>query len=222
MNVREVMTTTIIAVQEETSFKATAQAMLTNRVSCLPVMDSDGHLVGIVSESDLLPKESQDGGLFGTASEVAETPKEWDLFAKTRKSLALTARDLMSQPVQTTGPDVALHEVARRMASGNIRHLPVVEDGALVGMLTAHDVIKVFVSPDAWTQIAVEEALRAHGFALPDHDVEVVVDQGVVTLRGVTANSGALLQILGVVRAVDGVVAIHEHLSIDFPATSPT
>ncbi|HEU5119318.1 MAG TPA: CBS domain-containing protein, partial [Isosphaeraceae bacterium] len=99
MNVREVMTATIISVQEETSFKATAQAMLTNRVSCLPVMDSDGHLVGIVSESDLLPKESQDGGLFGTASEVAETPKQWDLFANTRKSLALTARDLMSHPV---------------------------------------------------------------------------------------------------------------------------
>lgn len=222
MNVREVMSTTVIAVQEETSFKATAQAMLTNRVSCLPVMDSDGRLVGIVSESDLLPKESQDGGLFGTAAEAAETPREWDLFAKTRKALALTARDLMSHPVQTAQPDMPLHEVARRMAAGNIRHLPVVEDGAVVGMLTAHDVIKVFAGPDAWTQIAVEEALRTRGFVPPDHDVEVAVDQGVVTLRGVTANSGALLEILGVVRAVDGVVAIQQHLTIDFPATSQT
>ena len=220
MNVREVMTTTIIAVQEETSFKATAQAMLTNRVSCLPVMDSEGRLVGIVSESDLLPKESQDGGLFGTADEVAQSPREWDLFARTRKALALTARDLMSHPVQTTEPDMALHEVARRMAAGNIRHLPVVEGGAVVGMLTAHDVIKVFAGPDAWTQIAVEEALRAHGFVPPEHDVEVLVHQGVVTLRGITANSGALLQLLAVVRAVDGVVAIRQHLAIDFPATS--
>ena len=57
VTVKDVMTWRVISVGENTCFKDIAEVLLTHAVSALPVVDDDGHVVGVVSEADLLHKE---------------------------------------------------------------------------------------------------------------------------------------------------------------------
>jgi CBS domain-containing protein len=59
--VQDVMTTQVVAVHRNTSFKEMAAELHRARVSAFPVLDDDGKVVGVVSETDLLPKETRRG-----------------------------------------------------------------------------------------------------------------------------------------------------------------
>lgn len=60
MKVRDVMTPAVITVTPETTFKETAERLLDYGVSGMPVVDSHGRLVGLVTEADLMSKEAFD------------------------------------------------------------------------------------------------------------------------------------------------------------------
>jgi CBS domain-containing protein len=213
VKVEDVMTRKVVSVQRGTSFRGTAQTLLEHDISGVPVVDEKGWLLGMISETDLLPKESLDEDVFGARDGLFAGTFDWDTIFKTRKALALTAGDLMSFPVQTTTPGTPLREVARRMARDRIRRMPVVDQGKVVGILTAHDVLKAFSGPDASTKANIESTLKAAGFVPPQHRIEVVVSDGVATLSGTTNNSESQWRILGAVRGVDGVVAIRNQIT---------
>jgi CBS-domain-containing membrane protein len=61
--VKNIMTTQVVAVHRSTSFKEMAARLRKERVSAFPVVDDDGTVVGVVSETDLLPKETLDAGM---------------------------------------------------------------------------------------------------------------------------------------------------------------
>ncbi|MDQ2812020.1 MAG: CBS domain-containing protein, partial [Actinomycetota bacterium] len=63
--VKDVMTTRVVSVSKDTSFKEMATALRENRVSAFPVTDDDGKVIGVVSEADLLTKQALDGGYDG-------------------------------------------------------------------------------------------------------------------------------------------------------------
>jgi CBS domain containing-hemolysin-like protein len=95
--VREVMTTVVAAVSADTAFKDVITMMNARGVSALPVLDGDGRVAGIVSQTDLLRK-----------SEYEEEPdaRRPPLSHHHRvQSEGLTARDVMSAPAVTIGPD---------------------------------------------------------------------------------------------------------------------
>ncbi|WP_428925886.1 CBS domain-containing protein [Marinibacterium sp. SX1] len=99
---------------------AQAVAMLKDKgVGALLVRDGQGALVGILSERDIV-------------RQMAETPGE---------TLPRLVRDLMSAEVETSSPDETLVRVLRRMTDGRFRHMPVIEDGALIGLVSIGDVV---------------------------------------------------------------------------------
>lgn len=89
-------------------------------IGALVVTDANGTLQGILSERDIVRK-------------LAETPGQ---------TLPQTVADNMTQDVKTCTQDDLLVSVLRRMSEGRFRHMPVVEDGTLVGVLTIGDVIQ--------------------------------------------------------------------------------
>jgi CBS domain-containing protein len=96
--------------------------MLEHRVGALPVV-SDGELLGIVTETDVL-----------------RLLERGDLCPDSDKPMAATVETCMKQPVQTAAPDDDLLEAADRLHASGVRHLPVVADGELLGMLSDRDV----------------------------------------------------------------------------------
>ena len=99
------------------------------RIRHLPVLDADGHLVGIVSQRDLLRASVSSVLELG-----AQADREW-----LRK---VPVRDVMVTPVMTNGPDEPLAEAVDRMVDGKLGCLPVVENRCLVGLLTETDCLR--------------------------------------------------------------------------------
>ncbi len=118
--VADVMTRKVVAVAPKASFKDIVTAMSRWSVSALPVIEGEGHVVGVVSEADLLPKEEFHERRPG----LVEQMRRLDA---TAKAGSLSAEDLMTRPALTIGPDAPLPQAARLMATRGVKRLPVVE-----------------------------------------------------------------------------------------------
>src|SRR5947207_9429085 len=138
--VKDIMTTEVVAVRQETAFKELAAALRRYRVSALPVVDDAGRVLGVVSEADLLAKEAlADPGL------VAELVHRKDI----RKAEGLTAGELMTRPPVTAAPDDPIEQAARMMHFMRVKRLPGVNSGGqLVGIVSRTDVLAVFDGTD--------------------------------------------------------------------------
>jgi len=138
--VKDVMTTEVVAVRRETTFKEMAAVLRRYRVSALPVVDDAGRVLGVVSEADLLAKEA-----LSDPGPVAELVHRKDL----RKAEGLTAGDLMTSPPVTAAPDDPVEQAARMMHFMRVKRLPVVNSGGqLVGIISRADVLAVFDRSD--------------------------------------------------------------------------
>jgi len=144
VQVRDVMTTKIVAVTPSTPFREVVQLLLDHRIGAVPVIDDDGGLLGLISETDLIGRQAYEGR------------DEHQGMVHSRERLA---RELMTAPVETARPDDALPVVARRMAEEGRRHLVVIDEcGRMVGIVCRRDLLRVFDRPDP--AIAVSDLHR--------------------------------------------------------------
>ena len=132
MRVREVITTDVITVRRDAPLKDVVELLLVNEVSGLPVIDSDGVVVGMVTEADVVAKGAYPGrrrrSLAMLSDALAGRDAHW-----TRKAAGMKAEELMNTPVLTASSDDDVRAAARAMVELRVKRLPVVEDGRLVG-----------------------------------------------------------------------------------------
>jgi len=204
--VRDVMSTDVVTVGKATSYKEVARLMTEHKVNALPVVTKSGHLVGVVSEADVLRKEERrfrrlTSGLSGSARRTRT------------KAEARTAAELMTSPVITTHPDASLASAARLMNDHHIRRLPVLDaSGTLIGMVSRRDLLRVFLRPDEEIGAEVHGVLT--GVLLEDpQSVTVQVRDGMVTLRGSLREPGLIPAAVRLASDVDGVVSVTNELT---------
>ncbi|MEQ4300072.1 CBS domain-containing protein [Plantactinospora sp. B6F1] len=208
--IRDVMTTDAVAVPEDASYRTVVDLLAERRISAVPVLDPTERVVGVVSEADLLYKVE----FAGTAAEHRRFPNRRR--PEREKGEGRTARELMSAPAVTTGPDTPLPAAARLMAEKGVKRLPVVaDDGTLVGIVSRADVLKVHLRPDPELRRDIEDEVLRRTLWLEPYEVQVEVDSGVVTLRGNLDRRTLAELTVRMVGAVPGVVAVHDHLSFD-------
>lgn len=210
MKVREAMTPHVVTVRETTSFHEVLETMLLHQIGALPVVDAKGSLRGIVTEADLLPKEAYRGRPHPRTISLLH-PGADDVYWR-EKATGLTAADVMTYPVVTVAPGDSLRAATRRMVEHQLKRLVVVDDGRVVGMLARRDVLAAADRTDAEIELDVELALRRCLFVQPEHDVEVSVDDGIVTLAGdvPTARDRHIAETLAA--KCEGVVAVINEL----------
>jgi CBS-domain-containing membrane protein len=207
-SVGDVMATPVVGVQPDTSFKETVRLLQEHRISALPVVDPDGRLLGIVSETDLALKEEH----------LPDDPVPFFAGAARReqraKARGITAGDFMSTPVETVLPGASLNAAARLLHRRGVRHLPVVDHlGRVVGIITRRDLLKVFLRPDGDIRREIVGAVLRMTFHLPADAVQVEVAEGVVVVSGRVPWRSSKLEIVDRVRALDGVVDVVDRLS---------
>jgi CBS domain-containing protein len=198
--VREVMTRTVVAAPLEATYKELVRMMHDHRVSAVPVIGESDTIVGIVSEADLLMK--RDPGLF-----------EWHLLERAQrrhartKALGTVARDLMTAPAITIGPDATVGEAAHLMREHTLKHVPVVDGrGHVLGIVSRIDLLVSFLRGDA--AIADEvSALIAKEVDDP-LAVEVEVHEGLVSLDGLVEFHSLADGIADRIRFIEGVVSV--------------
>jgi CBS domain-containing protein len=193
--VRDIMTTGVVTVRPDTSFRELAVKFREHRVSGFPVTADDGTVVGVVSESDLLALAA--GHAAGRA----------------------TASDLMTHPAVTIGPDDLVRTAARLMQSRRVQRLPVVDrDGRLEGIVSRSDVLSVFRRDDDEIRREITQDVIADGYFTDPARLTVTVHNGIVTLEGKPGSAVLGAGIAGRVEHLEGVIAVRDRFI--YPARS--
>jgi CBS domain-containing protein len=120
MQVKDLMSSGVISITPDENASLAARLLARHNVGALPVCSSDGKLKGIVTDRDIVLR-----------CIAAESPPE-----QTR------VREIMTRSVVTVSPEDDLREASRIMAADQIRRLPVVEEGRVIGMLSLGDLAK--------------------------------------------------------------------------------
>jgi CBS-domain-containing membrane protein len=209
--VKDVMTTQVVAVRSDATFKEMVAALRRYRVSAFPVIDDQEKVIGIVSEADLLAKEA-----LTNPGVLAELLHRKDV----RKAEGQTARDLMTHRVVTVRPEDSVEHAAQLMHFLHVKRLPVIDgDGSLVGLVSRTDVLAVYDRPDEDICEEITGNVILRGFLEDPRQFAVTVQAGVVTVQGSPETAALGHDIVRKIRHVPGVVAVHDQLS--YPDTYP-
>lgn len=226
MQARDVMSTPVITVTEDTSVADVARLLLRHGISGVPVLGGDGRLVGIVSEGDLVRRVES-----GTERE----PSWWlRVFGDTEehvrdyvKTHGRRAGDVMSRNVATVREDAGIAEIAELLERKRIKRVPVVRDHEVVGIVSRANLLHALASmPTQITQAAtdaapsdrtlktrIENEMRRAG--LDTSFVNVVVAEGVAWLWGAVRTESQLdAARVAAERAMGDAAAVQSRLSV--------
>ncbi len=208
--VKDVMTTPVVAVKPNASFRELAATLRRHRVSALPVVDDDTRLIGIVSEADMLAKEALYGSHGGAIADRLP-PRERE------KADGLVAGDLMTRQTVTVAPGDTIEQAARLMYHLRVKRLPVIDpDGHLIGIVSRSDMLAVYERSDEQILAEITGDVIQRELVIDPALFTVAVTDGVVTLQGSPETAALGRALAEKVRGVLGVVALHDELT--YPA----
>jgi CBS domain-containing protein len=210
------MTAAVASVREDASFREVVDLLEVREIPAVPVVSQDHRVMGVVSEADLLPR-----------MEYAGTNEHPHLFEGRRRRMARTkagggtARELMTAPAVTTQPSTSVVEAAKLMEAAGVKWLPVITElGRLVGVVTRHDLLKVFLRSDAAIHADVVAELRN----TPGVDAELVtveVSDGTVMLAGDLDRKSHVWTAVRLTERVDGVIGVANRLGYRYNDVEP-
>ena len=222
MKASDVMTRDVVSVAPETTVREIAALMTARRISGVPVVETDGRLVGILSETDLLHRaetgtERQRKWWLGIFADADSLAREY------AKSHGLKARDVMSTSVISVDAETELARVADILDRRNLKRLPVLSDGKLVGIITQGDLVRALAgtkSKPADAEIDdkslsqdIDRRMRAAQW-LHGNIVNVVVENGVVQLVGMVPSQDQRHALRILAEETPGVVRVEDRLVI--------
>lgn len=209
--VKDIMTTRVITVSKDTPYKEMAGLLRKHRISAFPVLDDDGTVIGVVSETDLLARQVAD------ADRTRRLPALLH-HKKLAQAGELTAADLMTSPAVTVSPGGTVRGAARLMYLHRIRRLPVTDAaGQLAGIISRADVLSVFRRPDDEIRREITQDVILDGFFIDPATFAVTVKDGIVTLEGSPGSAILGHGIAAQARHIEGVVAVRDRFT--YPAT---
>lgn len=213
MTVADVMTDKVVTVTAATPFKQIAETLITGGISAVPVTDDDGHVLGMVSEADLLRKEEFREQFHREGYRPA-------LRARLRhprgrqKAAGDTAAQVMTSPVVSVSATAAAVEAARLMDAHDVKRLAVVDSGGgLVGIVSRRDLVKMFLRSDTAIAAQVRDDVLDRSLWVDTGGVQVDVRQGVVTLSGWMERRTEAAIAVRMADRVNGVVGVVDRLA---------
>ncbi|MEI5098375.1 CBS domain-containing protein [Streptomyces sp. PmtG] len=215
--VGSVMTSDVVTARYDTPFKEVAQLLARHRISGLPVVDADGCVIGVLSETDLMLRQAEAEDPYAPPRGVRWPKLLPGARKRETKARARTAGELMSRPAFTVYADGTIAEAARTMARHRVERLPVVDDeDRLVGIVTRRDLLQVFLRPDEEIHHEVVQQVLVDTLWLAPQTLEVEVLDGVVTLCGQVERHSEVPVAVRMTQQVDGVVAVVDKLTYRF------
>ena len=146
MKASEIMTSDAVTVRPEATVGEVVRLLLGAGRQGLGVVDPDGRLLGVVTETDVVAKHARPHvpvylGILGYILPIETRTNDEEV----RHVLAVTARDLMSDDVPVVGPGADVDDVATLMVDENVNPVPVVDGDRLVGMIAHTDIMRLLL-----------------------------------------------------------------------------
>jgi len=216
VQIEEIMTRDVVTVTPATSIQSAATLMADHGISGLPVVDEHRHLVGIISEGDLILRQRS----------WARRPW-WRRFVDNAESLAreyrkvvgTTVGEVMTRVVVSISPVFGVETAASILHARGFRRLPVVRDGKLVGIISRGDLVRVLATAvpatearsdtqlveEMKTRLAAEPWTSTAGFV-------VHAKRGVIFLWGVVPTEAEKAALETMARAIEGCTGVENDL----------
>lgn len=238
MLARDIMTTRVITIAADATIGEAIRLMLQNRISGLPVLDSAGNLVGLVTEGDFLRRPEA-----GTEKQRSRWMEfllgPGRLAAEYTQTHGRKIREVMTEKVVSVDETTPVAEIVRLMETRRIKRVPVRRGGKLVGIVSRANLLHVLgrvvaeVKPvskddaDIRTRVLAELAKQPWS---PATGVNVIVRDGIVELKGAIFDERERAALRVCAENIPGVKAVRDHLvwidpisgtAIDPPAETP-
>ncbi|QND40264.1 CBS domain-containing protein [Rhizobium leguminosarum bv. viciae] len=219
MLVQAIMTSPPITVPASCSVAEAAKRMLDNKISGLPVVDANGALVGIVSEGDFLRRselntERKRSRLLEWLTSSGKIADEY-VRAHGRR-----VEEVMTVPVSAIAPTASIADAVSLMERRDVKRLPVVADGRLVGIVARSDLLRALSQAlpaaavsagDAQIQAAIDAELARQSWSRNGF-IHCRVANGVAELSGTIFDERERLAAKVAVENVAGVTSIKDQL----------
>lgn len=150
MQVKEVMSEPAITVNQSTSLAEIADLMLKEGIGCVPVVNQQGLITGIVTESDFAAKEK---GVPFSTFRAPQLFGKWmgnsgveQMYQAARE---MKAEEIMKSKVVTLTENDPLEKAIELLLKHNVNRLPVVREGKPVGIVSRHDLLRLMLQKQA-------------------------------------------------------------------------
>ncbi len=144
LKAQDIMSRDVITVNENATVRELASLLLSRNISGAPVVDADGKVIGVVTESDLIFQNKKvhlpTAVAILDAFFFLERPEKME--KELKKIAGSKVGDICSHDLVSVGPETDLEELATLMAEKKIHTLPVLADGQLVGVIGKSDIIR--------------------------------------------------------------------------------
>jgi CBS domain-containing protein len=192
MKAKDVMTADVLTVTEDTSILEAIRLMLQRRISGLPVVDTSGALVGMVTEGDLLRRVE-----IGTERHRAR----WIAFLtgpgrqadEYTQAHGRKVRDVMTRDVHTVPEHATLNDALDSMERYRVKRVPVMRGHKMIGLITRSNLLRAIAGlaratgpvsvDDATIRESLVAELEKQPWA-PGASIDIAVSNGIVTLSG--------------------------------------
>lgn len=144
---QDIMTRDPITTSPETSIADAVKILLENKFNGMPVVDTDGKLLGIICQSDLVAQQQrlELPSVFTLLDGFIPLPGWKKAERAFEKMSALSVGDAMTKDPVIISPDTGIDEVASLMVKAKFYSLPVVQDGVVVGIVGKEDILRTLV-----------------------------------------------------------------------------
>ncbi len=144
MQARELMTQPVVSVRADASLAEIAETMVKCRVGCVPVVDEESQLRGIVTLTDFAANENGMPFSMEAVLELYTRPVSVEEVNRVRADARKTrAKEIMITEVITATEETPVEDLAGAMLRYDIDHIPVVRDGMPIGMVSRHDFLRM-------------------------------------------------------------------------------
>ncbi|TMJ02174.1 MAG: CBS domain-containing protein [Alphaproteobacteria bacterium] len=222
MQAKDVMVSPVITVSPDASVAETANILLRNRISAVPVVSKAGALLGIVSEGDLIRRAE-----IGT-----ERHRTWwlEMLASHNtiamdyvKSHASKVSDIMTTWPVSVGAETPLAEIADLLEMRKIKRVPVVRDGKVIGIVSRADLLQAFAAmhrpapeanpDDRAVRAAVIKTIDTAKLVRP-YTLGITAKDGNVHLSGLVGTAEEKRALCLAAEVTPGVVSVTENLQV--------
>lgn len=130
MRARDIMTHSVITIGPEETIQDVARLLSDYHISGAPVVDAEGHMIGLVTEADLISKDGK------------------------------RVADIMTSRVMTAQEDTPVEQIAQILTSNRFKRLPIVHGDRLVGVVSRSDIVRMMASRWVCQVCGAEQAGR--------------------------------------------------------------
>jgi CBS domain-containing protein len=199
-----------------------ARILLDTRISGVPVVGTDGKLLGIVSEGDLMRRVEAGTGRKRPWWLVMLTDRSV-LASEFAKEHSRKVADVMTRSVITAAPDVPLSTIANLLEKNAIKRVPIVQDGKVVGIVSRANLLQALASLSKQAEVVTPDDSNIRDQLLTQLKAEpwtrlslinVIVQDGTVDLWGIVDNASEKKAVRVAAEVTPGVRAVNNNLII--------